>query len=52
MLPRNLKFQNKIESCSANAFTSNLAPQNGTGPYSDGQTIILNIPTRNNLTHL
>ena len=49
MLPKNLKYQNKVESASANAYTSNIAPQNGTGPYSAGQTIIINIPTRNNL---
>ena len=49
MLPKNLKYQNKVESASANAYTSNIAPQNGTGPYSAGQTIIINIPTRQNL---
>ena len=48
MLPRNLKYQNKVESASANAYTSNIAPQNGQS-YSDGQTIIINIPTRQNL---
>jgi hypothetical protein len=41
MLPKNLKYQNKVESASANAYTSNIAPQNGTGPYSAGQTIII-----------
>lgn len=50
MLPFNLKYQNKVESQSgSNAFSSNIQPQNGTGPYSGGQTIIINIPTRNNL---
>lgn len=49
MLPKNLKYQNKVESASANAYTSNIAPQNGTGPYLLGQTIIINIPTRQNL---
>ena len=49
MLPKNLKYQNKVESASANAYTSNVAPQNGTGPYLLGQTIIINIPTRQNL---
>ena len=48
MLPRNLKYQNKVESASANAYTSNIAPQNGQS-YTDGQTIIINIPTRQNL---
>ena len=49
MLPKNLKYQNKVESASATAYTSNIAPQNGTGPYGAGQTIIINIPTRTNL---
>ena len=49
MLPTNLKFQNKVESANANAYTSNIAPQNGTGPYAQGQTIIINVPTRQNL---
>jgi len=49
MLPQNLKYQNKIESCSANGYISNIQPQNGMGPYAAGQTIIINIPTRNNL---
>lgn len=49
MLPKNLMYQNKIESASASAYTSNIAPQNGTGPYGGGQTIIINVPTRNNL---
>lgn len=49
MLPKNLKYQNKVESASANAYTSNIAPQNGTGPYGAGQTIIINVPTRQNL---
>lgn len=50
MLPKNLKYQNKVESASGTtAYTSNIAPQNGTGPYGAGQTIIINIPTRNNL---
>ena len=49
MLPKNLKYMNKVESASATAYTSNIAPQNGTGPYGAGQTIIINIPTRNNL---
>jgi hypothetical protein len=49
MLPKNLKYQNKVESAAANAYTTNVAPQNGTGPYAGGQTIIINIPTRQNL---
>ena len=38
MLPKNLKYQNKVESATANAYTSNIAPQNGTIPYGAGQT--------------
>lgn len=50
MLPKNLKYQNKIESASGTvAYTSHIQPQNS-GPYSDGQTILINVPTRNNLT--
>ena len=49
MLPKNLKYGNKVESASATAYTSNIAPQNGTGSYGPGQTIIINIPCRNNL---
>jgi len=49
MLPKNLKYQNKVESAAANAYVSNIAPQNGTGPYLPGTTIIVNIPTRSNL---
>ena len=48
MLPKNLKYQNKVESASANAYSTNVSPQNGQ-TYSDGQTIIINIPTRQNL---
>ena len=49
MLSKNLKYHNKDGSASANAYTSNIAPQNGTGSYLLGQTIIINIPTRANL---
>ena len=49
MLPKNLKYGNKVESASAVAYTSNIAPQNGTGSYGPSTTIIINIPTRNNL---
>jgi hypothetical protein len=33
----------------AQSYRTNIAPQNGTGPYGLGQTIIVNIPTQNNL---
>ena len=49
MLPKTLKFQSKIESAYARSMRSNIAPQNGTGPYNLGDQIILNISTRNNL---
>ena len=46
MLPKTLKYGSKIESAYARSMRSNIAPQNGTGPYNLGDTIILNIPTR------
>ena len=49
MIPRNLLYNSKIDSAAALSYKSNIAPQNGTGPYSAGQTIIFNIPTRANL---
>lgn len=49
MLPKNLKYGSKVESSVARASRINIAPQNGTGPYSANDTIILNLPTRNNL---
>jgi len=49
MLPKQLKFGSKVESSLARQYKTNIAPQNGTGPYNLGDTIILNIPTRNNL---
>ena len=48
MLPKNLKYGSKIESAPAKSTRINIAPQNGTGPYNLGDTIILNIPTRAN----
>ena len=49
MIPRNLLYNSKIDSAAALSYKSNIAPQNGTGPYSAGQTIIFNMPTRANL---
>lgn len=49
MLPKNLKYGGKVESAVARSFRTNIAPQNGTGPYGLGDTIIINIPTRANL---
>ena len=48
MLPKNLKYQNKVESASARAYTSAIQPLNGTGNYSANNTIIINIPTSPN----
>ena len=48
MLPKNLKYQNKVESASARAYTSAIQPQNGTGTYTAGNTITINIPTSPN----
>jgi len=49
MLPKNLLYQTKSESASARSYKANIAPQNGTGPYTPNQTIIINIPTSPNL---
>ena len=49
MIPRNLKFNNKKASAYARNFTTHIQPQNGQGDYSGGQTIIVNIPTAQNL---
>ena len=48
MLPKNLYYQNKVETASARAYTSAIQPQNGTGPYTNNNTIIINIPTSPN----
>lgn len=49
MLPKTLKFQSKIESAYARSMRSNIQPQQGTGPYNLGDTITINIPTRQSL---
>ncbi len=49
MLPKQLHYQSKIESAPSRSQRLNVAPQNGTGPYNIGDTIIINIPTRANL---
>lgn len=49
MLPTKLHYQSKVEPAMAKSFRSNIAPQNGTGGYNPGDTIVLNLPTRNNL---
>ena len=52
MLPKNLSYGSKVESASAKSYRSNIQPQNGTGNYNAGDTIIINIPTRNNLVYV
>ena len=47
-LPRNLQYVNAIQSSYARNYQSNIAPQNGLGPYGPGETIIVNIPTSRN----
>ena len=49
MLPKTLKYGSKIESAYARSMRSNIQPQNGTGPYNLGDTITINIPTRQSL---
>jgi hypothetical protein len=49
MLPKQLKYGSKVESAMADSYRTNIAPQNGTGTYNLGDTIIINIPTANNL---
>jgi hypothetical protein len=49
MLPKQLKYGSKVESAMADSYRTNIAPQNGTGSYPLGNTIIINIPTANNL---
>jgi hypothetical protein len=49
MIPKNLKYGSKVQSAMAESYRTNVQPQNGSGPYTLGQTIILNLPTSNNL---
>ena len=48
MIPANLKFQSKVESAPARRYLTQIQPQGGTGTYNPGDTITINIPTRNN----
>jgi len=48
MLPKNLKYGSKIESAVARSSRVNIQPQ-GASSYGINDTIIFNIPTRNNL---
>ena len=50
MLPKNkLVYGSNVESSAARSYRSNIQPQNGTGTYNAGDSITINIPTRNNL---
>lgn len=48
MIPANLKYQTKAESAPARRYLTQIQPQGGTGTYNPGDTITINIPTRNN----
>jgi hypothetical protein len=47
MIPSNLKYQSKAESAPARRFLTQIQPQGGTS-FGPGDTITINIPTRNN----
>jgi hypothetical protein len=49
MLPKNLRYTGKVESSASRSYRSSIAPQNGTGNYGFGDTIIINVPSRQNL---
>ena len=48
MIPSNLVYSGKIESSPARRYKTNIQPQNGTGPYTGGNTVIINIPCNAN----
>jgi hypothetical protein len=48
MLPKNLRYQSKIESAMAQSYRTNIAPLNSTTAAA-GTNIIINIPTSDNL---
>jgi hypothetical protein len=48
MLPKNLKYGNRVESAASKSSRINIQPQNGTSGYNLGDTLTINIPTRNN----
>jgi len=49
MIPRNLLYNNKIESSASRSWKANIAPQNGTGPYNANDVITINLPTAPNM---
>jgi hypothetical protein len=48
MLPSNLNFNNSVEASASRSFRSNIQPQTGSS-FKKSETIVFNIPTRNNL---
>ena len=52
MLPKKLAYVSKVESGSACFYRTNIQPQNGTGNYDAGDTIIINIQTWHNLVYV
>ena len=48
MLPSNLAFNNNLEPAQARSYKTNVQPQTGS-TFKKGETMIFNIPTRNNL---
>lgn len=48
MIPSNLRYISKTESAPARRYLTQIQPQGGTGTYNPGDTITINIPTRNN----
>ena len=48
MIPKQLKYGDKVNSAMAQSYRTNIQPQNGTTAYI-GQTVIINISTSNNL---
>lgn len=49
MLPKNLRYGNRVESAPSKSTRVNIQPMNGTSGYNLGDTITFNIPTRANL---
>ena len=45
-LPKNLLYKSRVESAAAKSSRVNIAPNNGTGPYNLGDTLIFSFPTR------
>ena len=52
MLPKYLAYRSKVESASACSYRTNIPPQNSTGNFNAGDTIIINITTGMNLVYV